>query len=1290
MPIDVAALKATITLDAGDFRRGIEDVRRELRDTQQEADRTASSFENLGKVIDDLKTRSIIGMGRSLSIAITAPLVLLGRELLDSAVKMDAWRRGLTSMTGSVAATRQEMQQLVEVSKMPGLTFQGAIQGAIALEATGVSAEQAKRELLAYGNALSAVGKGAPEMEQVIRQLTHIHSLTYLSNREIRSLSINIPQFREQMLLRFGTADAKELKDQGMTAADIMKGVLEQFEKMPRVTSSARNEIDNFFSSLFRSAAKVGESLVPVIVVLMHQFAPAVESAANWFSHLSNEMKIGITVFGLLAAAVGPPIFVMGLFLRSIQDIRIGLQSMVQLGGAVTAWWRGLTVATVADTEAEAANAVATETNTSTKVRESEAVGAKTGVLKASTTATEANTTAEEVNATANLGNAAAQGKWSTPEGIAARRAMEAAGVHPSWFEGAEGSAGVAAGAAASGYPLKEGAGRISSYFNDPTGEIAAGAKAAQEVAIAEAAKESAAARISTFFATHTGELAAGAGAAAGAARIAAFFHKAGGSGIPGGAASAEEGAAAAASQSRIAAYFAGKGEAFGPGGAPKIPFGASKINFPGESDFAVRVDQVIADREKNALVRSSGSAATEAAAARAASRQALLQRPVPVGGLLIGALLAHMVKETLPENDKALGKHGPAGYFADALTGGLAGAAIGAGIGALFGAGAGALPGAVIGGIAGTGLGIYRNITGEKSRVAAENKQREAETTEAAAAESRNRALRKKLEDLMKPPPPDFSGSEDAAYHAYLAQARAGAREEYSKTPQQAQLDATGGVMRQRQEVLKQRMQELLPTIEKDPEDAKAYYKASQEAWTIEDQLSKMQVSATKERENLQKKTFRDQKEIQDAQFRAMQYAAQAIGQSQPEGMRAQTYAAVAGPLVEARQKQLVDEAKRLLPGLGTDVDQTKEYWSVVQEYWQLEEHQQALVKAGIDERKQATDKATKLARETHLAAIEAQIEWATSQAANAAPGHMHGKELEVLLPVIQQQEKEMIEEIQKTAPGSLQYYKLVKDYWALEKREQDVVRNAKQEADTEQKKTRHEQLQVMELRERLLEGVMGNDPLTDDRTAKKRMVPLLLQHYKELLSPIQGETEIERLQREIEAQTVKKRLIEAAGINRKAYATTIEGGRIPLFDLGAARQLDKQLRDIEGHSQDAMLRDAMGMSPGMQSPAGASSGRKISNPWAGRYHRDFGAEQAWKDAAQNQTIEVDGRSGHYGPTWPQEQRNLDQIAGTQGGVRVYQIVVSPGASRAERDRAIRDMLEKWNNEVDPSPSGR
>lgn len=1252
MAIDVAALKASITLDGGDFTRGMADVRQQLQDTQQEADRTSTSFENLGKVIDDLKTRSIIGMGRSLSIAITAPLVLLGRELLDSAVKVDAWKRGLNSMTGSIAATRQEMQELVEVSKLPGLTFEGAMKGSIALQATGVSAEQAKRELMAYGNALAAVGRGAPEMEQVIRQLTHIHSLTYLSNREIRSLSINIPQFREQMLLRFGTASGQDLKEQGITAADAMKGMLEQFEKMPRVTSSARNEIDNFFSSLFRSAAKVGESLVPVVVILMHQVAPAVESVANWFSHLSDGMKIGIVTFGLLAAAVGPPIFVMGLFLRSIQDIRVGLQSMVALGGAVGTWWRGLTVATVENTSAEVQNAAATEAETVAKAREAEVVGAKTGVLRTNTVASEANTVAEEANTVATAANAAVYkgwrieheagsyewlsreltdpsgGHWTTAEGIAAQHAMEASGVHPSWFGGgaaamAAGGAGIAGGAVAAGSQLAP---------LDP-------------------------ARFGAW----------GAAGAAGAAGVA-------GAGLG-------------------ASFFAGSGNAVGNAAGNPAAIPAYAASLPPPSGPFDPISGAYIGRPMAPGGYPVGDIRNSMGWTRAAPGAALGSRAIPAMVPILLALGAHMAKESMEEKDtnSLTAKHGLGGFVADIATGALPGGLIGGAIGTMIAPGAGTLIGAGIGAIIGGGIGAYRFISGEGDRVKRENAQRERETSEAAAAESRNRAMRKQLEDLMKPPPPDFEGSQDAAYHAYLAQARAGAREEYSQTPQQAQLDATGGIMRQRQDVLKQRMQALLPSIEKDPDDAKAYYKASQEAWTIEDQLSKMQVAAVKERETLQRKAFHDQKEIQDAQFRAAQYAAQAIGQAAPEGMRAQTYAGLAQPLVAGRQAELISEAKRLLPNLGKDVDQTKEYWSIVQEYWQLEEHQQALVKAGVDERKQFKDKAEKLARETHIAAIEAQIEWATSQAANAAPGHMHGKELEVLLPVIQQQEKEMIEEIQKTTPGSLQYFKLVKDYWALEKRDQDIVRNAKQEADNEGKKTRHEQLQVMELREKLLEGIGANDPLTDDKTAKRRMVPLLLAHYKELLAPIQGETEIERLQREIEAQTVKKRLIDAAGINRKAYASTIDGGRIPLFDLGAARQLDAQLRGIEGGAQDAMLRDAMGLSPGAGGP-GASSGKKIANPWAGRYHRDFDAEDAWKQKAANiyrDDVVVDARSGHYGPTWPQEARSMAQMAAGDKPI-VFQIVVAPGASRAERERAIRETIERYANELDPSPSVR
>ncbi len=307
MDINLGRLAAYVRLDFS-----------KLKGDQDKAKKSIKDFQT--KLTKDIG-ESFSALGSKMSLGVTAPLLALGKAAVDAAKDFDSLKRGLTAVAGSSAEAERQMKRLKEVAKLPGLSFEQAVQGSIRLQAAGFSAQLAERSLKAFGNALATVGKGSAELEGVNLALSQIMSKGKVSAEEINQIAERVPQIRKIMIAAFGTADTEILQKAKITSEQFVKVITGELEKLPKVTGGVANSFENFQDTMRASLAELGKAILPDLMKAMKDIEEGVKSFIGWWTKLPDATKQNILHFAEFVAVIGPLTLVVGSIAGAVANL---------------------------------------------------------------------------------------------------------------------------------------------------------------------------------------------------------------------------------------------------------------------------------------------------------------------------------------------------------------------------------------------------------------------------------------------------------------------------------------------------------------------------------------------------------------------------------------------------------------------------------------------------------------------------------------------------------------------------------------------------------------------------------------------------------------------------------------------------------------------------------------------------------------------------------------------------------------------------------------------------------
>jgi hypothetical protein len=282
------------------------------------------------------------GLGKSLSASLTLPLLGIGVASVKVFADIEKLQKGLESVMGSSEAAAAEFELLKEVAKLPGLGLEEAVSGSVNLQAAGFSADQARKTLLAFGNALATVGKGARELDLVNLALTQLNNKSGGFGQDLRQLTEQLPQLRKSLKEAFGTADTDEISRSGISGAEVVQRLTAEFEKLPKVTGGINNAFENFSDSLKITLAGIGEEISEAFNLeeVFAAVAETLQSMIESFKALDPNIKKTILVFAGIAAAIGPVLLAVGAL---VQFLPVLLSGFAVLSGPIGLVVAGIT-----------------------------------------------------------------------------------------------------------------------------------------------------------------------------------------------------------------------------------------------------------------------------------------------------------------------------------------------------------------------------------------------------------------------------------------------------------------------------------------------------------------------------------------------------------------------------------------------------------------------------------------------------------------------------------------------------------------------------------------------------------------------------------------------------------------------------------------------------------------------------------------------------------------------------------------------------------------------------------
>ena len=336
MPYVVSQLMAVLGFEDREFTTGMRRSREEVKKTKTEVEEASKRFERMGRTLSSL--------GGTLSVGVTAPLLLLGRQVVKAAVDLDSLKMGLRAVEGSSTATERALKRLQEVAKIPGLGFKESIQGYINLRASGMAADQAEKSLRGFGNALATVGKGKEDLEGVILALTQIQAKGKVSAEEINQLAERVPQIRQMMKDAFGTADTELIQKAGISSEVFIRSMTDAALRFKQASSSMKNDMDNAAESIERSLARLGTSLAPKVALGLGKLADEVERLSKAWENLPSYQQDILVRLGIAGLIAGPTLVGLGKVIELLLTIRnlTGAGAVASAAGGAAAGGAGL------------------------------------------------------------------------------------------------------------------------------------------------------------------------------------------------------------------------------------------------------------------------------------------------------------------------------------------------------------------------------------------------------------------------------------------------------------------------------------------------------------------------------------------------------------------------------------------------------------------------------------------------------------------------------------------------------------------------------------------------------------------------------------------------------------------------------------------------------------------------------------------------------------------------------------------------------------------------------------
>ena len=197
-------------------------------------------------------------------------LVSFGRNVVEASVRVEGFRNSLTALYGDAQIADRVLGDLQEAARLPGITFEGAVQGAIRLKTVQIEGDRAQSIITEFGNAAALSGASAEEMNRALVGLTQTVARGQIEQDNLNQILENVPLIGNAIREAFGSIDAETIREvlesAGNDVNDFVDILTNQLSMGARASAdTTANAFSNLRNSTFELSAAIGDSLTPSV-----------------------------------------------------------------------------------------------------------------------------------------------------------------------------------------------------------------------------------------------------------------------------------------------------------------------------------------------------------------------------------------------------------------------------------------------------------------------------------------------------------------------------------------------------------------------------------------------------------------------------------------------------------------------------------------------------------------------------------------------------------------------------------------------------------------------------------------------------------------------------------------------------------------------------------------------------------------------------------------------------------------------------------------------------------------
>ena len=253
-------------------------------------------------------------IGSTLTQSLTLPIIGLGAASLKSFADIEKLQNGLIAIMGSSEEAGIEMEKLRKVAENPGLALPEVVKASASLQSVGMNADAARETITQFGNAVARAGGGAEQFEGVVLALSQISAVGKVTQEDLNQIKERLPEFARVMKEEFGVVTAEGIRELGISSEEFIKRSVGALGNLERANGGLANTFDNLRDNVSASLAELGKAINETLNLeaVAAALSTGLQRLVDGFKSLNPETQGFIVKAGLLVAALGPAIFIVG------------------------------------------------------------------------------------------------------------------------------------------------------------------------------------------------------------------------------------------------------------------------------------------------------------------------------------------------------------------------------------------------------------------------------------------------------------------------------------------------------------------------------------------------------------------------------------------------------------------------------------------------------------------------------------------------------------------------------------------------------------------------------------------------------------------------------------------------------------------------------------------------------------------------------------------------------------------------------------------------------------------